>query len=428
MAAGPPIPRSWDELWQPGRIAPMLARRAQEPFSSPAFRFEIKWDGYRCLVFADPRSGTTFLQSRHGYDLTPFFPELAVLHRLLAAPAVLDGEIVALAGGLPSFAALQRRLGRPAGTRRPPGPVPALLVIFDLLGDGGRVRLGEPLAERLQRLARLFPGGAAPGLVLSQGVVEAGEALFARVRAQGLEGVVAKRLDSPYLPGWRTAYWQKIKAERELEAVVGGVVPGGRAAGVGTLLLGLFGPGDALHYVGHVSTGLGSGEARWLLARLRPRATCPFARIPERARGQPVVWAEPALVCQVGYLEWTPQGHLRHPVFRRWRDDVPASRCRLPGSHPARAAAGLEHPPAAAAGHGPAGGDGQGEAGGRGDGDGGGSPAPGSRPRDGDRPGYGNRPRAADSPGQGADRQAVGPSAAAGAAGAPRGGEGPRPG
>ena len=337
-AGGPPLPRNWDELWRPGRLAPMLARRAPGPFSSPDYRFEVKWDGYRCLVFADPRAGRTYLQSRHGYDLTPFFPELAAVHRHLGEAVVLDGEIVALVDGRPSFAALQRRLGRPAGTRRPQGPVPALLVLFDLLGAGGRLWLARPLAERVDGLARLFPAGSAPGLVLSQGIDGAGEAFFHRVRAQGLEGVVAKRLDSPYLPGWRTAYWQKIKAERELDAVVGGVLPGGRAAGVGTLLLGLFADDGTFRYVGHVSTGLSAAEARWFLRRLRPRPTCPFAAVPERARGQPVVWVEPALVCQVGFLEWTPQGHLRHPVFHRWRDDVAPSDCRLPASHPARGA------------------------------------------------------------------------------------------
>src|SRR5690606_29136217 len=108
---GPPIPRTWHELWCPGRLPPMLARRAPAPFSSPAYRFEVKWDGYRCLAFADPVLGRTFLQSRHGHDLAPRFPELAGLHRLLPAAAVLDGEIVTLVAGRPSFAALQRRAG-----------------------------------------------------------------------------------------------------------------------------------------------------------------------------------------------------------------------------------------------------------------------------------------------------------------------------
>ncbi|ADU51241.1 DNA polymerase LigD, ligase domain protein [Thermaerobacter marianensis DSM 12885] len=330
---GPPVPRTWDELWQPGRLQPMLARRAPAPFSSPAYRYEIKWDGYRCLVFADPGAGRTFLQSRHGYDLTPLFPELAGVHRLLPAAAVLDAEIVALVDGRPSFAALQQRAGGVGRGARIPAAAPiapALLVLFDLLGLAGAVWLGRPLAERVRGLKDLFPEGAAPGVAVSRGVEGDGAAFFRRVRDQGLEGVVAKRLDSPYLPGWRTAHWQKIKAEREVDAVVGGVVPGGRAAGVGTLLLGLFAPDGALHYVGHVSTGLGGEEARHLLGRLRARPTCPFVTVPARARGQPVVWVEPNLVCEVAYLEWTPQGHLRHPVFRRWRDDKDARACRLP--------------------------------------------------------------------------------------------------
>ncbi|HEY8552483.1 MAG TPA: non-homologous end-joining DNA ligase [Thermaerobacter sp.] len=344
---GPPIPRTWHELWSPGRLQPMLARRAPAPFSSPEHRFEIKWDGYRCLAFVDPAQGRTFLQSRHGHDLTPLFPELAGLHRLLPAAAVLDGEIVALAAGRPSFAALQQRAaGVGAAARasrgRTAGIAPAVFVLFDLLGLGGAVWLPRPLGERVHRLERLFPQGSAPGVALSRGVEGQGEALFARVRDQGLEGVVAKRLDSPYLPGWRTGHWQKIKAERELDAVVGGVVPGGRAAGVGTLLVGLYGPDGALHYVGHVSTGLSGEAVRHLVGRVRPRATCPFATVPARARGQPVVWVEPTLVCEVAYLHWTPQGHLRHPVFRRWRDDLEPRDCQLPAEagHPTGAGDG----------------------------------------------------------------------------------------
>ena len=320
------MPRTWDELWQPGRLRPMLARRAPRPFSSPDYRFEIKWDGYRCLVFAGER---TFLQSRHGHDLTPLFPELGGVHRLLAGPAVLDGEIVALEGGRPSFSALQQRTGWP-GHPRPAGPVPAVLVVFDLLGARGEVLLARPLAERVALLERLVPPGGEGGLVLSRGVAGAGEQLFARARDHGLEGVVAKRLDSPYLPGWRTAYWQKIKAERTVEAVVGGVMPGAQAAGIGALLLGMFDEAGRLVYVGHVSTGLGEAEARRLLGRLRPRATAPFTTVPSRARTGPVVWTEPETVCEVAFLEWTAGGRLRHPVFRRLRDDVSPAECRLP--------------------------------------------------------------------------------------------------
>lgn len=325
----PAVPRAWEELWQPGRLRPMLARRAERPFSSPDYRFEIKWDGYRCLAFLDRG---TFLQSRHGHDLTPMFPELARLHEVIERrPAVIDGEIVAIAGGRPSFAALQQRTGW-QGTRRAAaagGPVPAVLVAFDLLGAGGEVLAGRPLAERVALLEELVPPGGEGGLVVSRGVVGAGEELFELARSQGLEGVVAKRLDSPYLPGSRTPYWQKIKAERTVEAVVGGLVAGGHA-GIGALLLGMFDDRGRLVYVGHVGTGFGTAELRQLLSRVRARPTSPFHRPPERARGAAVVWTEPEVVCEVAFLTWTAEGRLRHAVFRRLRDDIDPAECRLP--------------------------------------------------------------------------------------------------
>lgn len=328
----PGIPRRWAELWQPGRLRPMLARRAERPFSSPAYRFEVKWDGYRCLAFLD---GGTFLQSRRGHDLTPLFPELARLHGLVRRrPAVLDGEIVAVAGGRPSFAALQRRAGLAASHPEPAGgpgapPVPAVFIAFDLLGEAGEVLAARPLDERLERLEALVPAGGEGPLLLSVGVTGAGEELFAAARRQGLEGVVAKRLDSPYLPGSRTSWWQKIKSEQTGEAVIGGVAPGGHG-GVGALMLGMFDPGGRLVYVGHVGTGFDRRELGDILARLRARPDPPFS-VPPPAPPGGVVWTEPEVVCEVAFLEWTAGNRLRHPVFRRLRLDINPQECRLPG-------------------------------------------------------------------------------------------------
>ncbi|HEY8393269.1 MAG TPA: non-homologous end-joining DNA ligase [Thermaerobacter sp.] len=332
----PGIPRDWSELWQPGRLRPMLARRAERPFSSPAYRFEIKWDGYRCLAFLD---GGTFLQSRRGHDLTPLFPELARLHEVIRRqPAVLDGEIVAVAAGRPSFAALQQRAGFAGSFRDRPGgaasAAPVVFIAFDLLGAGGEVLAARPLEDRLARLHELVPAGERGPVLLSQGVAGAGEALFAAARRQGLEGIVAKRLDSPYLPGSRTSWWQKIKSEQTVEAVVGGVAPGGHG-GVGALLLGMFDAAGRLVYVGHVGTGFDRRELSEILSRLRARPDPPFTD-PPRVPGGGVVWTEPEVVCEVAFLEWTEGTRLRHPAFRRLRVDIDPEACRLPGSEDGR--------------------------------------------------------------------------------------------
>lgn len=322
-----------ERLWQPGRLRPMLPETAGAPFDSERHLFEPKWDGFRCLVFVDAGSfpGRGYLvQSRSGRDLTARFPELAGLGATGWRRTILDGELVAFRGGRPNFYALQRRAGLPAaGT----GTAAVALVVFDLLLDAGEDVTGLPLIARRERLARRLVGVKAP-VVLCEAFAARGRQLYELAVARGLEGVVAKEAAGPYLPGRRSSLWLKVRRRAELDCVVGGVAPGAGVGGFGSLLVGAYRDpgarerGEPLIYLGHVGTGFDAAEVARILERLRARAACPFASVPERHRG--AVWVEPDVVCRVEYQEFTPDGRLRHPVYRGRRDDKAPGECVAP--------------------------------------------------------------------------------------------------
>ena len=194
----------------PRLLNPMLAQKADAPFDSKQHLFEIKWDGIRCLAFIE--ASRVRLQSRQCMEITPQFPELVELARLPSG-TVLDGELVILQEGKPSFWHIQQRallqnrqrIGHLSQT------IPVTYMIFDLLYLNGKELIRSPLSIRrnaLQNLVERFP---LPGLLVPQAVPQHGHQLFAQIVSLGLEGVMAKRLDGPYLPGKRSRYWLKIK-------------------------------------------------------------------------------------------------------------------------------------------------------------------------------------------------------------------------
>jgi len=309
----------------PQRLQPMLAESAAAPRSDPGWRYEPKLDGYRVIATLTGRE--VRLASRRGLDLTPFFPEIvAELAAQPAAPMVLDGEIVALdAGGRPSFNALQNRaqLKGAAEIAAAQRATPALLMCFDLLHFAGFNLRGAPYGDRHRYLSQCL--SPAPHLQLVHSSADA-EQLYAAATEQGFEGIVAKRLDSPYQAGERSRAWLKIKASRSAEFLIGGYTRGnGAREPLGALLLG-YRHGKALRYAGHVGSGLDERIIAELLkrtAKLR-RSSSPFAEKPPLHR--PTTWLDPKLVAEVTYSEWTPAGSLRAPVFMRLRDDIaPAS-------------------------------------------------------------------------------------------------------
>jgi bifunctional non-homologous end joining protein LigD len=305
----------------PEKVEPMLARTGPLP-DGDHWGFEVKWDGVRAIAFVE--GGRLRLASRRGNDVTPRYPELRELGRALGArEAVLDGEVVAFdADGRPSFQRLQGRmhLTSESHVRRLAQSDPVVYVIFDLLFLDGRSLMALPYEERRSRLRDLELDGRTWQTPAHH--VGDGAALLEASRAQGLEGIVAKRLDCPYIPGRRSPGWVKVKNFRRADVVIGGWLPGegNRSGRIGALLVGVHEDGE-LRYVGRVGTGFTEAELKRLGDRLAPlvRDASPFeGRQPPKGSH----FVEPELVCSVDYGEWTQARTLRHPSYKGLRDDL----------------------------------------------------------------------------------------------------------
>lgn len=308
----------------PSTIEPMMATPMPAlPVDGHEWAYEIKWDGVRTIAFAG--GGGLRLQSRTLRDVTAQYPEVAELGAQLGPGTVLDGEIAALDDtGRPSFERLQSRINlaspRDIAARR--SETPATFLVFDLLYRDGSDLTAVPYAERrsvLEALALEVPGLQVPRAHLGDG-----PALLEATRQQGLEGLVAKRTDSLYLPGRRSRSWVKVKNFRRQEFVVGGWLggAGGRAGRIGALLVGYQGEGG-LRYAGRVGTGFNDAELERLARRLEPlaRQTTPFSAPlpPDVARAGR--WVEPRLVVEVAFTEWTGAATLRAPSYKGERQD-----------------------------------------------------------------------------------------------------------
>ena len=289
----------------PDFVEPMLARIGG-PFDSPEHLFEVKWDGIRSLAFCE--GGRYRLRSRTRRAQEERYPELAFLADLPAG-TLLDGELVVLRDGRPSFQAVMKR----ERTRRGPAlaalaaELPVSYVTFDLLYDGGEAVMDEPLRHRRERLEALVRGADQTRLVLSEGVVGAGLAFFEGIKERAVEGMVAKHLESPYLPGRRTEAWTKIKETQVALCLIVGLV---LELGEVRSLVVAADLGEGLVSVGRVGSGLNTRSRAELLARAVPRET-PLVPCEGDA-----MWIEPGLYCKVGYLERTEGGNLRAPVFQ----------------------------------------------------------------------------------------------------------------
>ncbi len=283
--------------------------------------FEAKWDGVRVLARVD-HDGFA-LHTRNGRLATAAYPELAALGAALdGIPAILDGEVVAFdERGLPSFQQLQGRM-HVTDARTAAGlgaATPVTYLVFDLLHLGDRSLLDAPWAERralLESLELTGPSWATPASFVGEGA-----ATLAAMQDRGMEGVVAKQVDSPYRPGIRSKAWTKVVLTARDEFVVGGWLPGEgrRAGGIGSLLLGLPTADGRLRFVGGVGTGFTDAELGRLERALRATQTTlsPFvAPLPRKA-----VFVVPTLVVDVEYRERTAGGILRHPSYKGTRVD-----------------------------------------------------------------------------------------------------------
>jgi bifunctional non-homologous end joining protein LigD len=330
----------------PEQLVPMLARPGRLPADDDeGWAYEIKWDGVRAITYWQP--GELRIESRNLNDVSARYPELRALGPQLGSrEAVLDGEIVAFdEGGRPSFERLQRRMhvASPSAIRRLAQEEPVSYVIFDLLYLDGHTTIELPYRERralLEELELRGPAWQTPAYHAGEG-----RELLAAAAEQHLEGVVAKRLDSPYRPGRRTDEWLKVKNINRQELVIGGWLPGkgARAGRLGALLVGYYEPGARdgkdgrshstsepllLRYAGRVGTGFDEAELERLGRGLAARArdTSPFSgtQPPREAR-----FVEPELVAEIEFRQWTRERILRHSVYKGLREDKPPEKVRL---------------------------------------------------------------------------------------------------
>jgi bifunctional non-homologous end joining protein LigD len=291
----------------------MKAVLTDEPFDDPNWIFERKLDGIRCIPHRDG-GGPVRLISRTDKDMTGQFPEVA--KALEAEPVddfVIDGEVVAFQDGITSFSKLQRR----ARER-----VSVFLYVFDLLRLEGRDVRDLPLRRRKALLRDSFEFGGR--VRYSPHRNEHGTKLFREACSQGLEGLIAKRADSPYRSAARSRDWLKLKCHFEQELVIGGfTAPHGSRTDFGALLVGYY-EDSKLRYAGKVGTGFDHATLESLGGRLREleRDDPSFADVHPIPRG--THWVEPELVAQIGFSEWTRDGRLRHPRYLGLRDDKPA--------------------------------------------------------------------------------------------------------
>jgi bifunctional non-homologous end joining protein LigD len=323
----------------PEHLEPMPASAARLPTDDEEWGFEIKWDGVRAITYWRPKQ--LRIESRNLNDVSARYPELRALGPQLGSrEAVLDGEIVAFdEQGRPSFERLQQRMhaSSPSVIRRLASEAPVSYMIFDLLYLDGHTTITLPYRER----RALLEGIELKGPAWQTPAYHAGEGreLLAAAAEQRLEGVVAKRLDSPYRPGRRTDEWLKIKNVNRQELVVGGWLPGkgAREGRLGALLMGYYEPDEegqpALRYAGRVGTGFNDEELARLGRELAARArdSSPFAgtQPPRGAR-----FVEPDLVAEIEFRQWTHDRILRHSVYRGLREDKPAAEVRMETATP----------------------------------------------------------------------------------------------
>lgn len=319
----------------PSVIHPMLATPATDAFDSPEWFFEIKWDGYRAVAFLD--NGKMRLVSRNQNDLTARYPELKDMPQFVNAnQAILDGEVVALdEEGRPSFSLMQQRTGfRPGGKRGPANAdVPVVYYAFDLLYLDGYDLRRVPLEARKSALASLLVPG--DSIRYSDHYEERGKALFEMARQKGLEGILAKKRECPYVEQ-RSRDWLKIKIRHRLECVIGGYTdPEGTRAYFGSVVLGLYDKQGRLIHVGQAGSGFTQkslAEIWKVFEKLKTKEN-PFYGEVEALRR--VHWLKPQLVAEIEFAEWTHGAagssapKLRAPVFLGLREDMGPKDCTL---------------------------------------------------------------------------------------------------
>jgi bifunctional non-homologous end joining protein LigD len=316
----------------PREVSVTLAKLADKPFSDPNWLFEIKWDGIRTVAFVE--NGSVRLFSRSRRDVSVEFPEFQDLAKYLrAGTAIVDGEIVTLdENGRSDFQKLQNRFGVSKPSQKLISDVPLTYYFFDVLYCNGFDVRKNPLLQRKEFLRQLLHGD--DRVRFSEHQLEKGMELYAAAKAQGLEGIVGKQIESPYT-GNRTGFWLKFKIVTELDAaIVGWTAPRRTRQYFGALVLALYDERKELQFIGSVGTGFDQKTQKDLLAQLEKlRVTRSPLRNPPKLR-EKVEWVRPAMVARIKFANWTEDNHLRAPVFLGIRKDRTAEECTFAAARP----------------------------------------------------------------------------------------------
>ncbi len=317
-------------LFEQRPIRPMLSSSG-EPFDSTEYLFEPKWDGLRAILFI--KNSVVELQNRNLRNVTGAYPELQGLaKRIDASAAIIDGEVVVLdKHGLPNFQLLQPRFGLndTTETANLAKTCPVTYVAFDLLHLDGEDLLQTGLEARKNKLKRIIHEN--PYLLYSDHVKTHGRKFFTLAHKKGLEGIVAKKRDSPYIPGERSSTWVKMKSVRTIECIIAGYTAGegARLSTFGSLVLGAYQKDGNIRHVGNVGGGFSNHTLTALTARLAKLETKTPVIKGKVESNTPITWVKPKLVCEVQYATMTDDEKLRFPRFKRLRTDIPPGSIQL---------------------------------------------------------------------------------------------------
>lgn len=320
-----PVKKAGKKSSMPKELHPMLATLVDKPIDEPGWTYEIKWDGYRTLAYLD--NGTVSLRSRNNNSFDEKYYPVYQAMQQWKVRAVVDGEIiVANEKGISKFGDLQNWRSEADGALS--------FYAFDLLWLDGYDLMDLPLSERREYLRSIMPADN-EHIFLSDNFEATGKEFFEAANKMGLEGIIAKKADSNYVPGARSKEWLKIKTQQRQEVVIAGYTKNENTSRqFSALLLGLYEEGE-FKYVGPVGTGFSNNLQTELLKKLKPFVTkkCPFKEVPEynkpsRFRPDPpkakVTWVKPKLVAEISYQEITKDGAIRHPSFEGLREDKTA--------------------------------------------------------------------------------------------------------
>lgn len=302
----------------PDSIVPMRASAGKEAFTKPGWCFEIKLDGYRMLAYID--EGNVKLKTRNLVDYTDRYPPIVSELKKWKRNAILDGEIVVFNNNdISDLSELQDwRIG---------GDKPIYYFVFDLLWLDDKDYMKEPLYRRKSTLKHILPKSSS--VIYHDEIVTFGVPAFKMSEREGLEGVVAKKVDSIYRPGTRSKEWLKLKVMKNREFIICGFTKSETIGAFSTLILGAF-QKDKLQFAGEVGTGFSDDEQQTIIHKIKPTKKCPFVKEPVfrgRWGGKAltmIVWCRPEVVCSVRYLERTAAGELRHASFKGLRVDKEA--------------------------------------------------------------------------------------------------------